>query len=65
MLLYIFLLIVLSLLLCFAAERRSYYYPESILIPMYPAGAIWDKMEIQSTSLFYSVHFLLFANKSD
>ena len=44
------LLIGLSLLLCFADERRS-YYPENNLISMYPADAVWNKMDIQKTSL--------------
>ena len=42
------LLLSLSMWLYFAAER-SYYYPDNILISMNPAGAVWDKMEIQKT----------------
>ena len=39
------LIIGLSLLLCFADERRS-YYPDDNLISMYPADAVWNKMDI-------------------
>ena len=51
--------------LYFAAERSSYYYPDSILISINPAGAVWDKMEIQKTLSIYIERIYIFTHKSN
>ena len=51
--------------LYFAAERSSYYYPDNNLTSMNPAGAVWDKLEIQKTLSIYNERIYIFTHKSN